>query len=489
MWYPLYFIILLVHFIKNINCFTHWKVTEEGRIELDSNSIYTLLRPYDLASFLKQSERLQRLDFLKQIIASKNIPSSQKDTTDPISVSSFQEHFYKTDLDCLKAEQQLTKFSFYETHLTSWHNQGFYLPKESLDIKRSTVKLFKKPFCDIISLPFNLNTFDHLDSIQSKENITMLPEADLLKNILIEPEDFYGHTIHVALLTNSSSWVYLSMAADYFRIKGDYFNAVKCFQRSIYYAPRHHKSVPMLSLSNMLHKLHFLNDSLSIALSGYSIDSNSSLFAYYIGNIYVTLGDLKLADEWYDQSTKLDDKFRQAFLKKHAVMCHNRLEKHLELQHSNLKKKLDDLKDFQIYSDEWFQLNSKIELERSSQSRKETTRNNFENMLLNSKSRICQENNKKIECQDLAIHFLYFAFGNSTIINSIIHNNNCSNEKICSSKKRVGKLCLMNQLLNKQESDSKNSAESLLNRIQTEKNFNIKFKPPTSRDFVLSDLK
>lgn len=47
----------------------------------------------------------------------------------------------------------------------------------------------------------------------------------------------------------------------------------------------------------------------------------------------------------------------------------------------------------------------------------------------------------------------------------------------------------MNQLLNKQESDSKNSAESLLNRIQTEKNFNIKFKPPTSRDFVLSDLK
>ena len=40
-----------------------------------------------------------------------------------------------------------------------------------------------------------------MKSIQSKENITMMPETDLLVNILIEPEDFYGHLIHVALLT------------------------------------------------------------------------------------------------------------------------------------------------------------------------------------------------------------------------------------------------------------------------------------------------
>lgn len=46
-----------------------------------------------------------------------------------------------------------------------------------------------------------------------------------------------------------------------------------------------------------------------------------------------TLGDLKLAYEWYDQSFKLDSKFRQAFLKKHAVMCHIKLEEYLEDQH------------------------------------------------------------------------------------------------------------------------------------------------------------
>jgi hypothetical protein len=37
----------------------------------------------------------------------------------------------------------------------------------------------------------------------------------------------------------------------------------------------------------MLHKLHFLNDSLSVALASFSYDLNSAPFAYYIGNIHV----------------------------------------------------------------------------------------------------------------------------------------------------------------------------------------------------------
>lgn len=157
-----YCIFLTIALIKITFCYTHWKVTEKGRIEIDHDSIFTLLRPYDLASFVKQSERLKNLETLKKFIKSKNIPLMQKDYSSQ-SVSSFQANFYKTDFDCLKAEQQLTKFSFYETHLVQWENQGFFLPKESLEIKRTTVKLFKKPFCDIVNLPFNLNTFDHLD--------------------------------------------------------------------------------------------------------------------------------------------------------------------------------------------------------------------------------------------------------------------------------------------------------------------------------------
>jgi hypothetical protein len=37
----------------------------------------------------------------------------------------------------------------------------------------------------------------------------------------------------------------------------------------------------------MLHKLHFLNDSLSIALASNNNELYSAPYAYYIGNIYV----------------------------------------------------------------------------------------------------------------------------------------------------------------------------------------------------------
>lgn len=61
---------LLVDICK---CSTHWKVTELGRIESVDDSPFTLLRPYDLAAFMQQMSRAERLDELKKIIASKEI--------------------------------------------------------------------------------------------------------------------------------------------------------------------------------------------------------------------------------------------------------------------------------------------------------------------------------------------------------------------------------------------------------------------------------
>ena len=84
----------------------------------------------------------------------------------------------------------------------------------------------------------------------------------------------------------------------------------------------------------MLHKLHFLNDSLTVALSCLPYEAENSLFAYYIGNIYVTLGELNASYQWYDRSATLNSNFLKATLKKHAVSCHSKLEKYLEKQHT-----------------------------------------------------------------------------------------------------------------------------------------------------------
>lgn len=151
--------------ISICSCVTHWRVTETGRIESKEDSDFTLLRPYDLTSFLKQSSRLERLEVLKEIINSKDI-STKRDPPgkSTVSVANYQENFYKTDPDCLKASQQLTKFSFYETHYIAWNEEGLFLPKSVVEIKKSDVKVFKKPYCDHVEFEFVFGkTFDHLD--------------------------------------------------------------------------------------------------------------------------------------------------------------------------------------------------------------------------------------------------------------------------------------------------------------------------------------
>ena len=54
----------------------------------------------------------------------------------------------------------------------------------------------------------------------------------------------------------------------------------------------------------------------------------------------------------------------------------------------NLQKKLDNLKDIQAYSDEWMQLNNKIELEKSSLDRKLFTDKFYREFLIKSKSKL-----------------------------------------------------------------------------------------------------
>ncbi len=118
-----------------------------------------------------------------------------------MSVANFQENFYKTDLDCILAGQQLTKFSFYETHFITWRSENMNLPQDILKIKQTEVKQFKKPFCTLVDLPFRMGNFDHLKSIQSKSNLSMKPEIELATNLIVDSEDLYGHLVYKSLIT------------------------------------------------------------------------------------------------------------------------------------------------------------------------------------------------------------------------------------------------------------------------------------------------
>lgn len=195
----LHYFILFISF-ANVLSKTHWKVTETGRIEGKDDSEFTLLRPYDLHAFIKQSDRLKRLTYLKELLAIKESTSKRDSTREPsVSVASYQENFYKTDPDCVKAGQQLTKFSFYETNL--WRTDDMKLPNDIMSIKEYDIRYFKKPVCSSTELPFSMRTFDHLESIQTKHNITMIPETELLTNLIVDSEEFYGHLVYLSLNT------------------------------------------------------------------------------------------------------------------------------------------------------------------------------------------------------------------------------------------------------------------------------------------------
>lgn len=140
----------------------------------------------------------------------------------PTPMSSYQEAFYHTDSDCVRAGRELNKFSFFETYLNRWHAQGLSLPKELLQIKPKSIQSFEKPFCNETKLPFSMETYDHFEvsqrqlirvcitirnyyfvkifkCIQKKETIQMKPDSNLSDNIVVEDEDHFGHLIHLAL--------------------------------------------------------------------------------------------------------------------------------------------------------------------------------------------------------------------------------------------------------------------------------------------------
>jgi hypothetical protein len=66
------FVFVLCAFVSSVQSVTHWKITDPGRIESNRDSAFTLVRPYDLAAFINQVDRFERLSILKEILASKD---------------------------------------------------------------------------------------------------------------------------------------------------------------------------------------------------------------------------------------------------------------------------------------------------------------------------------------------------------------------------------------------------------------------------------
>lgn len=76
-----------------------------------------------------------------------------------------------------------------------------------------------------------------------RENLTTSPEMFKPHNKIssIMTIDQFGHWTTNALRKNSSSWLHYTLAAMYWRSRGNAPKSMECSRRAIHYAPRYEK--------------------------------------------------------------------------------------------------------------------------------------------------------------------------------------------------------------------------------------------------------
>lgn len=102
---------------------THWIVTEDGKLQSQEDSIFSLRRPNDLASFLHQEQRMQELLKIKQqlieqkkIIEETSVRSDTSDNDGTVIIdteSDMEQVVYSSHEDCIKAGKPLPEFDLF----------------------------------------------------------------------------------------------------------------------------------------------------------------------------------------------------------------------------------------------------------------------------------------------------------------------------------------------------------------------------------------
>ncbi|XP_059157800.1 tetratricopeptide repeat protein 17-like isoform X2 [Physella acuta] len=340
--------ILLVIFIIQkctiSNGSTHWIVTEDGKIQAQADSVYNLRRPYDLVAFMKQEDRATMLNTLKKELLSRKDEIDKNEDRD----TGLEQKFYKTNPDCIEAGKPLPEFDLYISTVLPLENKGIR-PDEHIDINLSPSPYPKPPECTaFMDLEFSIHAFEHLEGMKSRHNLSGTPELGL-KNAITHKEnvDDYGHLVYEALNKNKTSWILYNMAAFYWRIKGNPFQAVECIRRALHHSPRQQKDVALISLANILHRARFSNEAAILVHAALEMSKELNVNHFTLGNIYAVLGEYNKSVICFENTLKIQPDFEAASKRRHAVLCHSKLEMALEAQHRSLQRTLKDLKDYQ----------------------------------------------------------------------------------------------------------------------------------------------
>lgn len=170
-----------------------------------------------------------------------------------------------------------------------------------------------------------------------------------------------GHCITIGLSRNNQNWVLFNLAAIYWRIEGNAFEAIECSRRSYHFAPAKYKDIPLLNMANVLHNHGYTKNATMIMRKAEKINPKQALHHFTLGNMFAYLEDYSSAIYHYKQALEIQSDFIEASQRLFAVLCQAKLHHKLEQQHESLKKTLEELRKFKHKQDQYRERSDRLE--------------------------------------------------------------------------------------------------------------------------------
>ncbi|XP_007497401.1 tetratricopeptide repeat protein 17 isoform X1 [Monodelphis domestica] len=200
---------------------------------------------------------------------------------------------------------------------------------EHIDFATQLQEPAMEPLCNS-NLPASMHTLDHLHGVANRASLHYTGESQLKEVLQNLGKDKYpqqsfeqiGTRIAKVLEKNQTSWVLSSMAALYWRVKGQGKKAIDCLRQALHYAPHHMKDVPLISLANILHNARLWQDAIVVATMAVEIAPHFVVNHFTLANVYVAMEEFEKAMMWYESTLKLQPEFAPAKNRIRTIQCH-----------------------------------------------------------------------------------------------------------------------------------------------------------------------
>ena len=358
-----YFISILLVVFNNNKCLllvaaeqsllgTHFYLNQE-KILIDNTlkTVTTLARPYDLVAFIRQAERLARVEELQTYIDSVDETVESTDSlSDSATLTDNDGETIERDDKCrdfLRDGESLI-FKILRTHLYD----NFHIPLELKNIthsfqeKRSTAKISTcQQFCQVnssrwsmvSSLPLGnvfffvsflcqgVLTFDHLPSIATRygeqQPVHIDDDEPQQKPSPTKTDEKWALWAIQDLSRNRTSWLAYMYLSRYFYANHSYSDAIDCLRCALIHGSLH-EDILLTDLANIVFRYGYLRDAIVFIERAFDHHlrlrtfQHRSLFVrailhYYRGHLCTIDNRFLLAIQFYNRTSLLLERVKK----------------------------------------------------------------------------------------------------------------------------------------------------------------------------------